>query len=386
MACKLKRAETSVKCFNESSNAVQCAWDSIFSKRVKGHVSKEMIAFEDLFPATRSIESFELSDVHKVVLEIYPLKIERMLLKETWRCQIDFTDAWGRTPLHWAVRRNDVAAVENLLWAGANVSPQDRRGCAPVHFAADKPDIACLELLLKYNADATVKDDGGSEAIHRAAYTSVPHVKALVGAGGSLENKNKRGGTPLDSAAITGQVAVGRFLLAMGANKNNIDYIFGNSPLFAAISSHQCEFLEMLLDVDADIQHKNNSGSTLLHWAARWGDVRTIDLLMKRIEHLSKIDVGHRDNAGNTARDVLDNRISMSDGLAEEIKRLISSLEDLNRKSQAVPLQQPHIEKQRLGFPKLTIELPQWFWLLATGFLILGLTYLDLWSFITHRH
>lgn len=344
-----------------------------------------MIAFEDLFPATRSIESFELSDVHKVVLEIYPLKIERMLLKETWRCQIDFTDAWGRTPLHWAVRRNDVAAVENLLWAGANVNPKDRRGCAPVHFAAEKPDIACLELLLKYSADATVKDDGGSEAIHRAAYTSIPHVKALVSAGSSLESKDKRGGTPFDSAAITGQVAVGRFLLAMGANKNNTDYSFGNSPLFAAISSHQCEFLEMLLDVDADIQHKNHSGSTLLHWAARWGDVRTIDLLMKRREHLSKIDVGHMDNAGNTARDVLDKRISTSDGLAEEIKRLISSLEDLNRKSQAVPLQQPHIEKQRLGFPQLTIELPQWFWL-ATIFLVLGLTSLDLWSFITHRH
>lgn len=24
-------------------------------------------------------------------------------MNQTWRCQIDFTDAWGRTPLHWAV-------------------------------------------------------------------------------------------------------------------------------------------------------------------------------------------------------------------------------------------------------------------------------------------
>jgi len=324
-----------------------------------------LTAFQELFPESQSIENFEFSNVHKVVLNIFPLKLERMLMNQTWRCQIDSTDAWGRSPLHWAIRRNDVAAAENLLWAGAHIDLQDCRGCAPIHLAAKLPDTACLQLLLKYHADVAARDVGGAEPIHWAAATGVPHLQALLNARSSIESKDGRGGTPFNWAAQTDHVEVGRYLVAVGANKNNADeHGFGNSPLFAAISSHQCDFLEMLLDAGVNMEHKNHGGSTLLHWTARWGDVRTVKLLATRKEQLRTVDPAHRDTAGKTARNVLDNRTAVPDLFADEFEKLISGLEDLRRGTQAALSEQTRGMKQRLlGIQGAKYNLPHRFWL-----------------------
>ena len=105
--------------------AVQAAWDQIYYGRQGSHLPENLQRLTQIFPEYRSIDSFDFSRVHKVVLNIYPLSLERVLLKETWRSQKNFSDSWGRTPLHWAARRGDVAAVEALIYAGVNIDAQD---------------------------------------------------------------------------------------------------------------------------------------------------------------------------------------------------------------------------------------------------------------------
>ena len=283
----------------------------------------------ELFPEGQSIDSFNFSDVHKLVLNIFPLTIEKMLLKQSWRRQIDFPDAWGRTPLHWAVRRSDALAVETLLWAGANVDTQDREKWAPVHRAAWLPDPACLLLLLKSNANATVKNFEGAEPIHAAVLSGIPHLQALLAAGSSLEAEDHKGARPLNWTAVANNVAVGQFLVGKGADKNHADHKFGNSPLFSAISSLHCEFLDMLLDLEVNILHVNLTGSTVLHWIARWGDCRVVKIFAARKQLLRSLDIDQKDEAGRNAREVLYNRLSRPDGLDEEFERLVSSLEEL---------------------------------------------------------
>ena len=83
------------------------------------------------------------------------------------------------------------------------------------------------------------------------------------------QGQARRGALQLGSSE--GNIPIGKFLIASGANKNNADHMFGNPPLFAAISSHQYDFLEMLLDAKADILHVSRTGGNLLHLTARWG-------------------------------------------------------------------------------------------------------------------
>ena len=340
------------------------------------------MAFQTLFPETQCIEIFEFSNLHKLVLNIFPLKIDRMLLNPLWRCQIDSIDAWGRTPLHWAIRRSDVWAAENLLWAGANVNVQDRKHYAPIHLAAELEDVACLQLLIKHRANIAVKDAGGVEPIHRAARSGVPHLQALISAGSSLESRSGRGNTPMDWAAMTDRVDVGRFLLSKGADKDIADHKFGNSPLFTAISSHQCGFLELLLDAGANIHHKNHSGSTLLHWMARWGDIRTVELLTARKQQIQAIEPACRDGSGKTARQVFDSRTGVPDGLADLFEQFMTSLENLRRDRQEGRPEKPRGSKIRrtLSIPGVDYySWPLWLWF-AGLFSLVGFIFAELQS------
>lgn len=102
----------------------------------------------EIFPETQSIKSFEFSDVHKAVLGILPVKLDLILLLLTWRSQVTFTDAWGRTPLHWASRRGDIAAIKALIPCGAHLDIRDKNRSAALHLAALTQSVAPIRLLL----------------------------------------------------------------------------------------------------------------------------------------------------------------------------------------------------------------------------------------------
>ena len=80
---------------------------------------------------------------------------------------------------------------------------------------------------------------------------------------------------------MTNKVIIGRFLVAQGADKNHACCKLGNSALYSAISSLHCEFVDMPLDQEVNVLHVNLTGSTVLHWIARWGDCRAVKKLQR---------------------------------------------------------------------------------------------------------
>src|SRR5262245_40310625 len=54
----------------------------------------------------------------------------------------------GTTPLHQAVRRNDVAAVDALIKRGADVNASTRYGITPMNLAATRGNAAMIRRLL----------------------------------------------------------------------------------------------------------------------------------------------------------------------------------------------------------------------------------------------
>ena len=126
------------------------------------------------------------------------------------------------TPLHQAVRRGDVAAVERLLAQGADVNATDKYKATPLHLAAENGDVKIGEMLLAKGASLTAQDSAFNTPQHIAAeYGKVEVMKLFIAKGAKVDAREPVSGcTPLHSTAMGGQLEAARLLLASGADPN----------------------------------------------------------------------------------------------------------------------------------------------------------------------
>jgi uncharacterized protein len=122
----------------------------------------------------------------------------------------------GSTPLLRAAKAADVAAIRLLLAHGANPNLPNIQGVTPVMAAAGlgsneidtrgrfktQPDqVASIDLLVKAGADINAHDNRGQTALHGAALFGYDDViKDLVAHNADVNAKDQKGMTPLDSA------------------------------------------------------------------------------------------------------------------------------------------------------------------------------------------
>src|SRR5215831_16483079 len=74
----------------------------------------------------------------------------------------------GTTPLHWAVRADDLQKVESLIRAGANVNVSDRYGITPLNLAAVNGNGGIIRKLLDAGANPNVVDLTGVSVLMTA--------------------------------------------------------------------------------------------------------------------------------------------------------------------------------------------------------------------------
>jgi ankyrin repeat protein len=110
------------------------------------------------------------------------------------------------TPLHLAVRQNDLKAVDTLIKSGANVKATTRYGVTPIHVAAMNGNAAILRRLLSAGADPNTATPGGETALMTAARTgNVEAVTLLLDRGATVNAKDTaRSQTALMWAAAPG--------------------------------------------------------------------------------------------------------------------------------------------------------------------------------------
>jgi uncharacterized protein len=131
-------------------------------------------------------------------------------------------EADGGTPLHRAVREDDIKAVQSLLRAGANPKAANRYGVTPLSLAATNGDAAMIEVLLKAGADANAALPGGQTVLMTAARTGNPEaIRALLAHGAAVDAKESSyGETALMWAASENHPEAAKVLLEHGADVN----------------------------------------------------------------------------------------------------------------------------------------------------------------------
>jgi uncharacterized protein len=107
-----------------------------------------------------------------------------MVLLITLSAQAPTPSADGTTPLHHAVRSNDLPAVERLLRSGANPNAANRYGITPLSLAAESGSSSVFNALLKAGADPRATLSGGQTLLMTAARSgNTDVVKILVDRG-----------------------------------------------------------------------------------------------------------------------------------------------------------------------------------------------------------
>src|SRR5689334_17597397 len=81
-------------------------------------------------------------------------------------------DRQGRTPLHTAALRGDLAEVEQLIAADAEPSAADNNGFTPLHLAAQEGHTGAVQALLDAGAEVDRRNRFGNTALFVTVFNS----------------------------------------------------------------------------------------------------------------------------------------------------------------------------------------------------------------------
>jgi ankyrin repeat protein len=180
----------------------------------------------------------------------------------------------GETLLHLVAANGNVAAVDVLVKAGADLQAINSFGLSPLGEALECRHDEVAELLVKHGAaknifDAAVAGDGEA-------------VAGLIAKDRSLlSSVNAQGVSVAEIAAAADNVKTLRLLLDQGVSPDFRDQRLGKSLLHIAAAYNRPENVKLLIARGANVDVFDNLGFTPLHVAALWNSTEVLELLLQ---------------------------------------------------------------------------------------------------------
>jgi len=211
------------------------------------------------------------------------IEVAKVLLAN--RADVNAKDRfYSSTALHLAALSGNTSMAKLLIENGAEVNAKDKFG-TPLTTAVGHRDMVAL--LLNNKADVQMKDGDGFAPLHHVENKEIAQL--LLAHGAKLDTTGYEGRTPLHQAAMRNRNDIVEWLCSKGANVNAVDSD-GRTPLIIAISQSvdntdaktRTETIRILLRYGADLSYRDKDGWTLLHHAVRESNEDLIDLLLKR--------------------------------------------------------------------------------------------------------
>ena len=187
--------------------------------------------------------------------------------------------------LHAAAHLGDLAGLQRLLAAGADLNACDARGRTPLQVAtfARRPDA--VQVLTRGGAALGLLENDRYDAVTIAAVADdQATLQALLAAGASAKLTTSRyDGNALIAAAHLGHDGVVRQLIAAGAPLNHVNNRHWTAVIEAVVLGQgglrQVATLKALLDAGASIRLADRDGRTPLALAQAPGYTEMVRLL-----------------------------------------------------------------------------------------------------------
>ncbi len=290
------------------------------------------------------------------------------------KATINPVNNYGDSPM-MLVRQPEVAKV--LIDNGADVNAKNKMGYTKLHMAAAMPDATSemyqpvgssspgmLDVLLaapKINLNAA--SNSGATPLFLAANVTV--AKKLVEKGASVIAKDKENATPLHYFAANGRKDMVEFVLAKLAELKNstainslavnnitpvylatvnsridvlpllikagadldiptVEKLGKSTPLMAAVNNNNIDVVKLIANAKGtDLNTKNISGLSPLHWASYKNYTKIMDIL---IDAHARVDITDNNNATPLFQAVSENHI-------EAVKLLLAAGATVNFKA-----------------------------------------------------
>lgn len=199
------------------------------------------------------------------------------------------------TPLHMAARRGDSHTAEILL----NAFPETRAefidaveidGKTPLYFAIKAGSMETTALLVRFGANVHARD-WREELDHvgiAIKYNRLDIIDYLLdsGEGGGKMSVKKRSGSnmisPLHSAVQFHNLSAVKSLVLVHNASVDITTRNGWTPLHVASGSNAVDIAAFLLEMDANVNARNNEGRTALGIAVVEGQTEVARLLLSK--------------------------------------------------------------------------------------------------------
>jgi hypothetical protein len=123
-----------------------------------------------------------------------------------------------------AVRMGDYTAVQDFIYAGADINTGDSIGWTPLHITSNSGYKRIAEFLITKGADVNARGKYDWTPLHVASNYGCVGVAGLLLLGGAdIHAEDSDGRTPLHWASINGDESVVKFFISRGADVNKRD-------------------------------------------------------------------------------------------------------------------------------------------------------------------
>jgi len=195
--------------------------------------------------------------------------------------KIDVKNKFNRTPLHWAAYNGHLDVVKFFIDEGAEIGAKDNLGSTSLHYAANEDKLDIVTLLVDKGAGIDEKNNNGLTSLELANELKI--VKFLVNKLAILHNV-----TPLHAAIRYGRLNAVRLFINSKSEISTNDKE-GNTPLHWAAKDGKLDVVELLINKGADVKARNNSGLTSLNLAEDGEKLDVMKLLVNKLATLDNI-------------------------------------------------------------------------------------------------
>ena len=300
------------------------AGDALWKSALTGDYGSDSISI--VKSITRNVDSDYMERrrftlLHKIVLALSERNLREELELST--AFLNQGDTQQRTPLCWAVIRNDVTAVKILLSYNADPNLVDENNRTPLTYAWG--GTVC-KLLLNAGADVKIRDSSFQRtALHHLCHgrnATVECVESLVAAGLDVDIRDFHSETPLLVAVFQHHTAVAEKLIKLGANIDSENLPSNDNAIRIAIWHNHWEIIPLLLSRGANYKTINTNGRNIAHTAAASANTSVFEILANA--NLEGLDFQSQDKNGKTPSDYLNEREVLIDaelGIHEAFNR-----------------------------------------------------------------